>query len=96
MSTPRSRKAAEHAQGPVSDTVELRMSIADMRAAVGASVRNLREHAEQTLIVAAEGMHLSPLRLQQIEDGEVDVSLDDLVRVADGLGVSVETLFANV
>lgn len=72
------------------------MSIADVRRILGARIRDLRDHAAQTLVVAAEGMRLSPSRLQQIEDGEVDVSLDDLVRIADGLGVALETLFVDL
>lgn len=89
-------ESAEHAERPVSHTVELRMSITEVRRVLGARVRGLRDRAQQSVDAAAAGMRMPPERLQQIEDGEVDVSLDELVRIADGLGVAVETLFVDL
>ncbi len=96
MSTRPIPESAEHSHGAVSHTVELRMSIADVRRILGARVRDLRDHAQQSVNTAASEMRMSPERLQHIEDGDVDVSLDELVRIADGLGVAVETLFVDL
>lgn len=72
------------------------MSIADVRRIAGARIHELRDHAVQSVPTAAEGMRLSSVRLQEIENGDVDVTLDELVHIADGLGVTVASPFVDL
>jgi transcriptional regulator with XRE-family HTH domain len=62
-------------------------------AALGSRVRALRMTRGWTLERSAEATNLDPTQLAKIEAGTVNVTRVTIVRIADGLGVSVRALF---
>lgn len=66
---------------------------ADEVAALGARVRQLREARSWTLERAAEAMNLDLKHLQKIEAGKLNVTMVTLVRIAEGLGEPMASLF---
>ncbi len=63
---------------------------------LGARVRDVRVEQELTLERAAERMGLDWKHLQKVESGAVNVTLVTLLRIADGLHVSIADLFRGV
>jgi len=61
--------------------------------ALGKRVRKLRESRDWTLERAAEAMNLDLKHLQKIEAGKLNVTLVTLVRIAEGLGEPIASLF---
>ena len=66
---------------------------AEEAAALGRRVRERRESRGWTLEKAAESMNLDLKHLQKIEAGKLNVTLVTLVRIAEGAGESLESLF---
>jgi len=62
--------------------------------ALGARVRSLRDAEGLTLEAAAERCSIDWKHLQKIEKGSLNVTLVTLVRLAVGLGVGLDALFA--
>ncbi len=62
----------------------------------GLRLRSLRQHKALTLEEAAEQMDIDWKHLQKIEDGQLNVTLVTLVRIAKGLHVSLDVLFEGV
>lgn len=61
---------------------------------LGARVRSLRQRRHWTLEQAAEKMFLDLKHLQKIEAGTLNVTLVTLVRIAEGFGQPVRSLFS--
>lgn len=66
--------------------------IAAWRAAVGSTLRAVRESAKLTQLEAAESIGWSRTTLVAIERGRQAVSLDQLVQLAARYGVSIDSL----
>ena len=64
-----------------------RAPVEDYRAKVGARLRELREASKRSQIELADAVDKSPRHLGGVERGKNNVTLDVLVRLADGLGV---------
>jgi transcriptional regulator with XRE-family HTH domain len=64
---------------------------------LGDRVRQLRHAKDWTLEEAAERMHLDLKHLQKVESGDppLNVTLVTLVRIAEGLGEPLLTLFTS-
>lgn len=63
---------------------------------LGLRIRQLRHEKDLTLEEAAERGDLAWKHLARIEAGEINASMVSLVRIAQGLDVSVEQLFVGV
>jgi len=61
--------------------------------ALGIRVRSLREERSWTLEQAAEASQIDWKHWQKIESGSLNVTLVTLVRLAIGLGVTLQALF---
>lgn len=61
--------------------------------ALGLRIRTLRETRKWTLERAAEAMNLDLKHLQKIEAGKLNVTLVTLIRVAEGFGEPMASLF---
>jgi transcriptional regulator with XRE-family HTH domain len=61
--------------------------------ALGLRARALRQRRGWTLEHAAEQMSVDLKHLQKIESGQVNITLVTLVRLADGLGEQIASLF---
>uniref|UniRef100_A0A9E7ZRK3 Helix-turn-helix domain-containing protein n=1 Tax=Bosea sp. NBC_00436 TaxID=2969620 RepID=A0A9E7ZRK3_9HYPH len=57
------------------------------------NLRHLRERSELSVSDLAERTGISAKRLGGIENGRIDAHLDDLDRLASGVGVSLAALF---
>lgn len=64
----------------------------EYRASVGARLREVREATGKSQIGLADEVNMSPRHLGGIERGQSNVTLDVLVRLADGLGVQPSEL----
>lgn len=67
---------------------------AELRA-LGLRVRALREAQALTLEAAGEAMDIDATHLQKIEAGRINLTMVTLVRIADGLKVSLRDLFGG-
>ena len=67
----------------------------DLARALGARIRELRQQRNLTLEAAAERADVDLKHWQKIESAEppVNLTLVSLLRIADGLGVSISELF---
>jgi transcriptional regulator with XRE-family HTH domain len=63
---------------------------------LGIVVRELRQEQNFTLEEASARMELDLKHLQKVESGQINVTLVTLLRVADGLNVSLPRLFSRV
>lgn len=63
--------------------------------ALGLRVRALRLARAWTLEHAAERMQLDFKHLQKIEAGQINLTLASLVRISQGLGESIASLFTH-
>ncbi len=61
---------------------------------IGTAIRLTRLRKEMTQRDLAERSGISDVSISRIERGEQDISLSTLKRIADGLGVTEEQLFA--
>jgi len=59
---------------------------------LGEAVRQLREEAAMSQKELAERVGMSPSWVSRIESGQYDPSWGNMRRIAQGLGVSLETL----
>ncbi len=66
--------------------------LAEPQLALGKAIRWLREQGGMTQAVLASDSGVSASRLSGIEAGKVDPSWGTVRQVAEGLGVSLETL----
>lgn len=64
--------------------------------ALGSRVRCLRHERNLSLYQAAEAIGLELSYLQRLECGSINATLATLMRVADGFGVKVAELVADV
>jgi transcriptional regulator with XRE-family HTH domain len=69
-----------------------RAPLSEYRVLVGERVRDLRRTAELSQQRLADDVDMSTRYLGSVERGSVSVSLDVLVRLADGLGVQPSDL----
>lgn len=63
--------------------------------AVGARIRSLRGEADLTQEQLAAKIGMDWKRLQRVEAGKVNATMNTLVRVARGLGVEITSLFSS-
>lgn len=71
-------------------------AIAALQGQVGVRVRAARKDCAMSRRVLSEASGVSPRYLAQLEAGEGNISIGLLLRVANALGVSMETLVAQV
>ena len=67
----------------------------DYRTAFGATLREIRERVGVSQESLAHNIEMSRRYLSGIERGEANPTLDQLVRLADGLGVEVSELMPS-
>lgn len=68
----------------------------DAAQALGAQIRQVREHRGLTLEQASAQMDIDLKHLQKVEAGQLNVTLVTVLRVADGLNVAPASLFEQV
>ena len=66
-----------------------------MRKSLGAQVRGLRKVKGLTQEKFSESAELSYKYIGELERGEVNISLDSIVKIADALGVKAGDLFSK-
>jgi len=69
--------------------------LAQWTTTLGERVRSIRIERGWTQELAAERMQMDLKHLQKVEAGKLNVTLATLLRLADGLGVSVERLLLS-
>lgn len=69
--------------------------VKDLRKGLGVQIRNLRKAKELTQEELGEKADLSYKYVGELERGQVNVSIDSLVRIADALGVKIGDLFST-
>lgn len=69
--------------------------VKDLRKDLGVQIRNLRKAKELTQEELGEMAALSYKYVGELERGQVNVSLDSLVRIAESLGVKIGDLFSK-
>ncbi len=66
------------------------------RIALGENIRSCRRNARLSQERLAEKADLHPVFIGRVERGEVNVSVDALVRIADAIDISVQDFFVGV
>ena len=72
------------------------MAVPQHRRILGETLRELRERARLTQETLAEKADLNPKYVSEVERGNVNVSIDALVRVAKALRVRVQDLTRRI
>ena len=67
----------------------------NMRKRLGERIKELRKSADLTQEELGEKAELSYKYIGEVERGQVNVSLDSIVRIADALGVKIGDIFSK-
>lgn len=63
--------------------------------AIGSKIKKAREEAGLSQAVLAPKIHMTRSSLARLEQGQTNVTIDSLVRVAKGLGLRLEVDFSS-